>query len=337
MEESVKGSRTIGPGIAVRIATWFVVAATCALAAPAAQAQAWPSKPIKLIVPFPPGGGTDTFARPLAAKLSAQLGQQIVIDNRGGAGGTIGAAAAAKSPNDGYTLFMGAVHHTVAPAVYKSLPYDLEKDLVPITGVAFVPDVLVVNNKLPVKDLKELIAFAKANPGKMNFGSSGNGTSRHLAGEIFNKMAGTSVTHVPYKGSGPAMTALLGGEIQMIFEGLGSAASHIRSNSIRALAVTSPKRSPAFPDIPTMAEAGMPGFESISWYGLWAPAGTPPEIVKRLPQEVAKALASPDLAQTWFQQGAEPGGESSEQFARFIRAEIEKWGKVARDNKISVE
>jgi tripartite-type tricarboxylate transporter receptor subunit TctC len=232
---------------------------------------------------------------------------------------------------------MGAVHHTVAPAVYKSLPYDLEKDLVPITGVAFVPDVLVVNSKLPAQNLKQLIAYAKASPGKMNFGSSGNGTSRHLAGEIFNKMAGTSIEHVPYKGSGPAMTALLGGEIQMIFEGLGSAASHIRSNSIRALAVTSPKRSPAFPDIPTMAEAGLPGFESISWYGLWAPAGTPPEIVKRLQQEVSKSLASPDLAQTWFQQGAEPGGEPSEQFARFIRAEIDKWGKVARDNKISVE
>ncbi|MGB2817146.1 MAG: tripartite tricarboxylate transporter substrate binding protein [Burkholderiaceae bacterium] len=299
--------------------------------------QAWPNKPIKLIVPFPPGGGTDTFARPLAAKLGAQLGQQVVIDNRGGAGGTIGAAVAAKSPPDGYTIFMGAVHHTVAPSVYKSLPYDLEKDLVPITGVAYVPDVLVVNTKVPAKDLKELIAYAKANPDKMNYGSSGNGTSRHLAGEIFNKMAGTSIAHVPYKGSGPAMTGLLGGEIQMIFEGLGSAASHIRSGSIRALAVTSPKRSPAFPDIPTMAEAGLPGFESISWYGLWAPAGTPPEIVKRLQAEVAKALASPDMAQTWFSQGADPGGEPSEQFARYIRTEIEKWGKVARENKIVVE
>jgi tripartite-type tricarboxylate transporter receptor subunit TctC len=303
----------------------------------AALAQAWPSKPIKLIVPFPPGGGTDTFARPLAARLGTQLGQQVVIDNRGGAGGTIGAAAAAKSAPDGYTLFMGAVHHTVAPSVYKSLPYDLEKDLVPITGVAYVPDVLVVNTKVPAKDLKELIAYAKANPGKMNYGSSGNGTSRHLAGEIFNKMAGTSIAHVPYKGSGPAMSGLLGGEIQMIFEGLGSAAAHIRSGSIRALAVTSPKRSPAFPEIPTMAEAGLPGFESISWYGLWAPAGTPPEIVKRLQAEVAKALASPDIAQTWFAQGADPGGEPSDQFARYIRAEIEKWGKVARENKITVE
>ncbi len=322
---------------ALRAIAGILLAIASGTSSEVAFAQPWPSKPIKLIVPFPPGGGTDTFARPLAAKLGAQLGQQVVIDNRGGAGGTIGAAVAAKSPPDGYTIFMGAVHHTVAPSVYKSLPYDLEKDLVPITGVAYVPDVLVVNTKVPAKDLKELIAYAKANPDKMNYGSSGNGTSRHLAGEIFNKMAGTSIAHVPYKGSGPAMTGLLGGEIQMIFEGLGSAASHIRSGSIRALAVTSPKRSPAFPDIPTMAEAGLPGFESISWYGLWAPAGTPPEIVKRLQAEVAKALASPDMAQTWFSQGADPGGEPSEQFARYIRTEIEKWGKVARENKIVVE
>ena len=322
---------------ALRFLAGTLLSLLAATVAGTVAAQAWPGKPIKLIVPFPPGGGTDTFARPLAARLGQQLGQQVVIDNRGGAGGTIGAAAAAKSPPDGYTIFMGAVHHAVAPAVYKSLPYDLEKDLVPITGVAYVPDVLVVNNKVPAKDLKELIAYAKANPGKMNYGSSGNGTSRHLAGEIFNKMAGTSITHVPYKGSGPAMTGLLGGEIQMIFEGLGSAAGQIRSGAIRALAVTSPRRSPAFPDIPTMAEAGMPGFESISWYGFWAPAGTPPEIIKRLQQEVAKALASPELAQIWASQGADPGGESSEQFAKYIRAEIEKWGKVARENKVVVE
>jgi tripartite-type tricarboxylate transporter receptor subunit TctC len=302
-----------------------------------ALAQAWPNKPIKLIVPFPPGGGTDTFARPLAQKLAAQLGQSVVIDNRGGAGGNIGATAAAKSAPDGYTFLLGAVHHTVAMTVYKTPGFDVEKDLMPITGVAYVPDVLVVNSKLPAANVRELITYAKANPARINYGSSGNGTTRHLAGEIFNRMTGTAITHIPYKGSGPAMTGLIGGEVQLIFEGLGSAATHIRANSIRALAVTSPRRSAAFPDIPTMAEAGVPGFESQSWYGLWAPAGTSPEIVRRMHAEVVKALASPDLAATWAAQGADPGGESPEQFGRFIRSEVDKWGKVARDLKISAE
>ena len=302
-----------------------------------ALSQAWPNKPIKLIVPFPPGGGTDTFARPLAQKLAAQLGQSVVIDNRGGAGGNIGATAAAKSAPDGYTFLLGAVHHTVAMTVYKTPGFDVEKDLMPITGVAYVPDVLVINSKLPATNVRELITYAKANPARINYGSSGNGTTRHLAGEIFNRMTGTAITHIPYKGSGPAMTGLIGGEVQLIFEGLGSAATHIRANSIRALAVTSPKRSPAFPDIPTMAEAGVPGFESQSWYGMWAPAGTPPEIVRRMHAEVVKALASPDLAATWAAQGADAGGESPEQFGRFIRSEVDKWGKVARDLKISAE
>ena len=308
------------------------------LAAPlTALAQNWPNKPIRLIVPFPPGGGTDTFARPLAQKLAAQLGQSVVIDNRGGAGGNIGATAAAKATPDGYTFLLGAVHHTVAMTVYKTPGFDVEKDLMPITGVAYVPDVLVINSKLPAANVRELITYAKANPARINYGSSGNGTTRHLAGEIFNRMTGTAITHIPYKGSGPAMTGLIGGEVQMIFEGLGSAATHIRANSIRALAVTSPKRSAAFPDIPTMAEAGVPGFESQSWYGMWAPAGTSPEIVRRMHAEVVKALAAPDLAATWAAQGADPGGESPEQFGRFIRSEVEKWGKVARDLKISAE
>jgi tripartite-type tricarboxylate transporter receptor subunit TctC len=302
-----------------------------------AFAQAWPTKPVKLIVPFPPGGGTDAFARPLAAQLSKQLGQQFIIDSRGGAGGNIGAELAAKSPNDGYTFLLGAVHHTVAVSVYKKLAYDLEKDLVPVTGVGYVPDVLVVGSKFPPNSIRELIAYSKANPGKVNYGSSGNGTTRHLAGEIFNSMTGTSMVHVPYKGSGPAMLALLGNEIDLIFEGLGSASAHIRGGKIRALAVTSPKRSPAFPDVPTMAEAGLPGFESISWYGLWAPTGTPKEIIQKLQAETAIALATPELKAIWAQQGAEPGGESSEQFSRHVKAEIEKWGKAVKANNITVE
>jgi tripartite-type tricarboxylate transporter receptor subunit TctC len=315
-----------------------IIVAVVALVLPLhAAAQAWPAKTIRFIVPFPPGGGTDTFARPLAARLATQLGQQVVIDNRGGAGGTIGADVAAKSAPDGYTFLVGAVHHTVAPAVYKSLPYDLERDLVPVTGVAYVPDVLVINRNVAAGSVQDLVALARKSPGKLNYGSSGNGTTRHLAGIIFGNLTGASLQHVPYKGSGPAMAALLGGEIEMIFEGLGSAASHIRGGKIHALAVTSPKRSPAFPDIPTMAEAGVPGFESLSWYGLWAPAGTPTEIVTRMQAEIARAFAAPDLRATWTSQGAEPGGEPAGEFRAFVRAETAKWGRLAREAKVTID
>jgi tripartite-type tricarboxylate transporter receptor subunit TctC len=331
-------ARGTTPGARMRSLAIAVAATVVALAAGLpAFAQAWPAKSIKFVVPFPPGGGTDAFARPLAAKLSTQLGQQVVIDNRGGAGGTIGADVVAKSAPDGYTFLVGAVHHTVAPAVYKSLPYDLDRDLVPVTGVAYVPDVLVVNRNVKAQSVSELVALAKASPGKLNYGSSGNGTTRHLAGIIFGNLAGVTLQHVPYKGSGPAMTALLGGEIEMIFEGLGSASSHIRGGSIRALAVTSPKRSPAFPDIPTMAEAGVPGFESLSWYGLWAPDGTPPDAIQRMQAAVAEALKSPELKAAWASQGAEPGGESREQFQAFVRAETTKWGKLAREAKVTID
>ncbi len=332
--------RFVGAARAIRAAAICLVPSMIVLAiiATAAQAQGWPNKPIRLIVTYAPGGGSDAFARPLITKLSTQLGQQVIIDNRGGAGGTVGADVAAKSVPDGYTFMVGTVHHTVAVSVYKSLPYDLEKDLVPITGLAYVPDVLLVNNKVPAQNVKELIAYAKGNIGKLNYGSSGKGTTRHLAGEIFNNMNGLSLTHVPYKGSGPAMTGLLSGEIQMIFEGLGGSASYIRGGGgIRALAVTSPKRSPSFPELPTMAEAGVPGFESTSWYGLFAPAGTPPEILRRMHAEVNKSLASEDLKAIWFRQGAAAGGEPSDQFARFIKVEIEKWGKVARQARITIE
>ena len=322
--------RFIGCASLVTVSALLIVAG-------AAQAQQWPLRAVRLVVPFPTGGGTDAFARPLAIKLSAQLGQQVIVDNRGGAGGTIGADAVAKAAPDGYTLLLGAVHHTVAVSAYPGLAYDLEKDLLPITTVGSVPDVLVVNPKVPALSIRELITYSKANPGKVNYGSSGNGTTRHLAGIIFNAKTGTSMVHVPYKGSGPAMVALLGGEIDLIFEGLGSASTQIRAARIRALAVTSPQRSPAFPEIPTMAAAGVPGFESQSWYGLWVPAQTPRDIATRLHAEVVKALGSPELQTIWAQQGAEAGGESSEQFARFIRAEIEKWGTVVRQNKIVIE
>jgi tripartite-type tricarboxylate transporter receptor subunit TctC len=311
--------------------------AAALLAALPAFAQDWPNKPVKMIVPFPPGGGTDTVARPLAAKLSQILGQQVVIDNRGGAGGTIGAAAAAKSPSDGYTVLLYSVHGAVAAAAYKSLPYDLEKDLVPVTTAAIFPDVLVAANRVPAKTLPELIAFAKANPGKINCGSAGNGTSRHLSCEMFASAAGFKATHVPYKGTGPATAALIAGEIDYIFEALGSAGGQIRGGTVRPIVVTSAKRSPSFPDIPTAIESGMPGFEVTSWYGLWVPAGTPLPIVQKLHAAVVKAFEDPELKDLWFKLGAEVGGASPEAFRELVSRDVAKWGQVVREAKITIE
>ena len=302
-----------------------------------ALSQEWPSKPVKVVVPFPPGGGTDTVARPLSAKLSTLSGQQFINDNRGGAGGTIGATVAANSPNDGYTVLLAPVHLAIAVSAYKNLQYDLEKDLIPVTTVAIFPDVLVAANKVPAKTLPEFIAYAKANEGKVNCGSAGNGTTRHLSCELFNAQAGVKTTHVPYKGTGPATTALLAGEVDLIFEALGSASSHIRAGKIRPIAVTSAKRSPSFPDIPTAMEQGLPNFDVTSWYGLWVPAGTPRPIVQRLHGLVVKAFEEADIKDLWFKLGAEHGGASPEQFAAFQKKEIEKWGKVVRDAKVVIE
>ena len=304
----------------------------------AARAQvAWPARSITLVVPFAPGGGTDTFARPFAAKLSQELGQQVVIDNRAGAGGTVGAAMVAKAKPDGYTFLLGAVHHAVAVTAYKQLSYDLEKDLAPVTSVASVPDVLVIYPEIPANTLQEFIAYCKANPGKVNYGSAGLGTTRHLAGEIFNAKTGAGMTHVPYKGSGPATAALISGEVTAVFEGLGSAAPYIRSGKARALAVFTAERSPAFPEIPTAAEAGLPGLESLSWYGLWAPAGTDAGIIAKMQAAVATAFASADLKKIWFEQGATPGGAPTARFTAFVKEEIGKWGKVVRDGNITIE
>ncbi len=307
------------------------------LAVGAAFAQDWPVKPVKMIVPFPPGGGTDTVARPLAAKLSQLLGQQFVIDNRGGAGGTIGAAVAAKSPPDGYTVLLYAVHGAVAQSAFRNRSYDLEKDLVPVTTAAIFPDVIVAANRVPAKTLPELIAFARSNPGKVNCGSAGNGTSRHLSCEMFNLAGGFQATHVPYKGTGPATTALLAGEIDYIFEALGSAASFIRAGSIRAIAVTSPRRSPSFPDIPTAIESGLPGFEVTSWYGLWFPAGTPRNIVDKLRAAVVKAFEDPEMKELWFKLGAEPGGAATEEFRDLVSRDVAKWARVVKEAKVVVE
>jgi len=307
------------------------------LAVQPVQAQEWPTRPVRMIVPFPPGGGTDTVARPLAAKLAQILGQQVVIDNRGGAGGTIGAGLAAKAPADGYTVLLYSVHGAVAVAAYKTLPYDLQKDLVPVTTAAIFPDVLVAANRVPAKTLSELIAWAKANPGKLNCGSAGNGTSRHLSCELFNAAAGVSATHVPYKGTGPATQALVAGEIDWIFEALGSAAGQIRAGTVRPIVVTSAKRSPAFPEIPTAMESGLAGFEVTSWYGLWVPAGTPAAVVQKLNDAVVKAFADPELKDVWSKLGAEPGGSSPEAFRALIDKDVAKWGKVVREAKVTLE
>jgi tripartite-type tricarboxylate transporter receptor subunit TctC len=315
------------------------LAALLTLASPFAQAQAqdWPTRPVRVIVPFPPGGGTDTVARPLTAKLSQLSGQQFVIDNRGGAGGTIGAAMAAKAPADGYTVLLSPVHVAVAVSAYKSLPYDLERDLSPVTTVAVFPDVLVAATRVPARTLPELITYAKANPGKINCGSAGNGTTRHLSCEMFNSAAGIKAEHVPYKGTGPATTALLGGEIDYIFEALGSASQHIRSGKLKAIAVTSAKRSPTFPDVPTAIESGLPGFEVTSWYGLWLPAGSPPAVTQRLHALVLKAFEDPEMRELWFMLGAEPGGITPAAFGSFVHTEVLKWGKVVRDAGVTIE
>ena len=318
------------------IACVLATGAALALAPSAAQAQGaagWPNKPIRLIVPFPPGGGTDAFARPLSKVLTAQLGQPLVIDNRGGAGGTLGAELAAKSPPDGYTFLVGAIHHAIAPSMYPKLGYDLQKDLVPVTVLSSVPNVLVVNpQRVPAKTYDEFFRYLKANPGRLNYGSAGNGTSHHLTVELYKSMTRTFVTHIPYRGAGPALQDLLAGQVDLMFDGLGSAMPHIRAGRLLPLAVTSDKRSFALPDVPTLAESGVRGYDAKTWYALWAPAGTPREIVLRMQQEVARALAGKELTDTWTSLGAEPGGQTPEQMQKFVDAEIAKWAKAVKDS-----
>jgi tripartite-type tricarboxylate transporter receptor subunit TctC len=302
---------------------------------PVAQAQSpsWPNRPIRLIVPFPPGGGTDAFARPLSKVLSQNLGQQVVIDNRGGAGGTLGAELTAKSPPDGYTFILGAVHHTIAVSMYPKLGYDLVRDLTPVTVVSYVPNVVVINpQRVPVKTFAEFQAYVRANPGKLNYGSAGNGTTHHLTVELWKTLTRSYATHIPYRGAGPALQDLLAGQVDFMFDGLGSAIGHIKAGKLIPLAVSSSQRSFALPDIPTLNEAGVNGYEARTWYALWAPAGTPREIVSRMQQETAKALAGSELKGIWQTLGAEPGGQPPDEMARFVDSEIKKWAKVVKDS-----
>jgi tripartite-type tricarboxylate transporter receptor subunit TctC len=291
----------------------------------------WPSKPITIVVPFPAGGGTDAFARPLSAHLTKQMGKQIVIDNRGGAGGTLGAGIAAKAAPDGYTFFMGGAHHAIAPTMYQKLDYDIEKSFIPVMLLATPPQVVVINaQKIPVTDLKGLIEYAKKNPAKLNYGSAGNGSSHHLAGELFKMQTKTFITHIPYRGAGPALSDLIAGQVEMMFDGLGSSSQHIKSGKIKALAVAATKRSPAFPDVPTAAEAGVPGYVVSTWYGLWAPKGTPKDIVDKMTAEVTKALNSPELKSSWLNNGSETPNLTGEAYGKFVTAEIKRWADVAK-------
>jgi tripartite-type tricarboxylate transporter receptor subunit TctC len=312
-------------------------AAALALFAASAGAQGWPTKPVIMIVPFPAGGGTDAFARPLSATLSKQLGKQVVIDNRGGAGGNLGASIAAHASRDGYTIFMGAVHHAIAPSVYKKLDYSIEKDFSPITVVAVVPQVIVVSRRIKEPDLKSFIESARKNPGKLNYGSAGNGTSHHLAGELFKQAAGVDLAHVPYKGAGPALQDLIAGQMDVMFDGLGSSAQHIKSGTIRALAVASATRSPALPDVPTAAEAGVKGYVVSTWYALWAVTGTPKDVVDRLVSETNKALAAPEVKNVWASQGATIGPNNPKDMGGFVSTEIARWGRVAKSAQIQID
>lgn len=300
-------------------------------------ADAWPSKPITIVVPFAAGGTTDILARIVGQKLSASLGQPVIIDNKAGAGGTLGANVAAHAAADGNTFFMATIAHAIAPGLYKSLPYDFTRDLTPVGLVGTVPNVLIVNNSVPAKNVKELIAYIKANPGKVNFGSAGPGSTEHLAGELFRSMTGTQITHVPYKGGAPMMADLLGGQIQMALETSPSAAPHVRAGKVRALAVTSAKPSPAYPGVPTLSEAGVPGYEMVTWFALMAPHGTPAPIVERMHKELQAALQAKDVEAKFADQGVTAGDMTPQQVDSFVRSETTKWARIVKESGAKVE
>ena len=306
--------------------------------ATAASAQSWPAaKPITLVVPFPAGGTTDVLARALADRLGAALGQTVIVESKPGAGATLGADFVAKSRPDGYTLLMGAIHHTIAPAVFKKVPYDLEKDFAPVTTVALVPNVLVVNANNPAKNVADLVAQAKAKPNQLNYGSNGNGTAQHLIGTQFENMNGIQITHIPYKGSGPLTTDLIGGQVTMSFDTVTPVLPHIKSGKLKPLAVTTGKRSSALPDVPTLAESGLKGFDIGTWFGVLAPVATPKDIVARLNLEAVKIIQSSDFRKRMDEIGAEPIGNTPEQMGKQIHDDVEKFARLVKDAKVVIE
>lgn len=303
-----------------------------------AHASDWPTRPVNLIVPFPAGGGTDTFARPFSAQFAKTSGKTLVIDNRGGAGGTLGASIAAKAAPDGYNFFMGGTHHVIAPSVYPKLEYDLERDFVPLALLASVPQVVVVNpKKVPHNSIKELLADLRANPGKYNYASAGPGSSHHLAGELFKLQTKTQITHIPYKGAGPALQDLIAGNVDMLFDGLGSSAQHIKGGRIKALMVAGAQRNPAFPDVPSAAESGLPDFNVTTWYGLWAPKGTPVALQQQMLEEVRKIGAADDIKSAWAKNGADYGQLSQAQFASMVQSEVQRWAHVVKAAGVKVD
>jgi tripartite-type tricarboxylate transporter receptor subunit TctC len=322
----------------LKIARYTAFVLLACLAGSPAQAQSWPEKQITFIVPFAAGGGTDAFARPLAAQLDTQLGKRVLIENRAGAGGTVGASAAAKAAPDGYTFFVGAAHHAIAPSLYPKLDYDFEKDFVAVALIARPPQVVVVNpDKIAAKTLKEFIAYLQANPGKVNYGSAGAGTTHHLAGELFKLLTKTNIQHVPYRGAGPAMQDLIAGHVPVVFDGLGSSAAPVRAGQLRALAVAAPKRVPAFPELPTAAEAGLSGYEVSTWYGLFAPKGTPPAIIERMTKELRTAMQTAQTKEAWERNGSDVPDVTGAAFAKMVSSEVERWRKVVHDANVKLD
>ena len=309
-----------------------------AAAATLATAQSYPTKPIKFIVPFPPAGSTDLSARAVAGKLGERIGQPVIIENRPGAGGNIGTDVVAKSQPDGYTLIVGTVGtHGINPSLYSKMPYDHVKDFAPVILLSKTPNVLVVNPSLPVNSVADVIKLAKSKPNELTFASSGSGTSIHLSGELFKTMAGVQMTHIPYKGSGPMLIDLISGQVNMAFDNLSAAMQHIKAGKLKALATTGTQRPPNLPDVPTIAEAGLAGYDSTSWNAIFAPAGTPPAVIDRLNREIRAILESPDTRKFFTEQGAEAGGGTPAELAEFVRAETAKWQKVVKDSGAKVD
>ena len=307
------------------------------LAAASACAQTWPSKAVTLVVPFPAGGTTDVLARALSDKLAPVLGQPVIVENKPGAGATVGADFVAKAKPDGHTLLVGAVHHTIASAVYKKLPYDFQKDFAPLTTIALVPNVLVVNASSPAKTVAELVTLAKAAKPEFSYGSNGNGTAQHLIGTQFENLTGVSLLHIPYKGSGPLTTDLLGGQVTMSFDTITPVLPHIKAGKLRALAVTTAKRSSALPDVPTLAESGLKSFDTGTWFGVLAPAATPKDITARLASEMIRIIQSPEFKQRMAEIGAEPIGHTPEQMARQIKDDTEKFARLVKQANVVIE
>ena len=316
----------------------ILLAALCAITAPAFAQDKWPSKPIKYIVPFPPGGTTDTLARVIAQKLSVSLGQQVLVDNKPGAGGNIGSDFVAKSAPDGYTILGGTISsHSINPSMYSKMPYDAVKDFIPVTLIGTNANALIVHPSNPAKNLAEFIAASKAKPGTVNFASAGAGTSQHLSGELFKNMAGIDMVHVPYKGSAPAIQDVMGGQVTMMFDTMIVAGPQIKAGTVKALGVTSSTRVKGYETIPTLNEAGVPGYEVVSWQGIFAPAGTPKEIVQRLNTELVKILRLPDVRERFEGLGLDIVGNTPEEFAAFQKSEITKWAKVVKGANIKAD